>query len=402
MSHRTIEFSWLPDSQKEWRTFTASRREAARLWNDLVIRHARLRRLHWKWPSKHRWQMWAKGKYPALSAQSVQQIVGEFCEAVNAITQLRKNGHEEACYPWRRHRYRDVIYTNQDARLREGYLVLPHGHSGHLRIRIPDGMTLPGRLMEVRLMYGRVLIVCKVSEELRLPVGTIGVDLGVNTLIAATDGARAIVISGREAKATVQWRNKKLAGIQEKQSTKQKGSSRWLKLQRRKHKMLGKAKRRIKDICHKATRQVAEAFPDATCYVGEPFNDAAQKMGRAQAQQVSQACNARLIFLLSYKLVGATVIPEPYTSQTCPVCGKRSKHKRVYRCSRCGMRAPRDVVGCTNILALGETGEMLAGRSVPNAVRFTHPSKYPGKTPGSSGGHPACSSQLPLREARDF
>ncbi len=251
-------------------------------------------------------------------------------------------------------------------------------------------------------MYGRVLIVCKVSEELRLPVGTIGVDLGVNTLIAATDGARAIVISGREAKATVQWRNKKLAGIQEKQSTKQKGSSRWLKLQRRKHKMLGKAKRRIKDICHKATRQVAEAFPDATCYVGEPFNDAAQKMGRAQAQQVSQACNARLIFLLSYKLVGATVIPEPYTSQTCPVCGKRSKHKRVYRCSRCGMRAPRDVVGCTNILALGETGEMLAGRSVPNAVRFTHPSKYPGKTPGSSGGHPACSSQLPLREARDF
>ncbi|MBA3531711.1 MAG: transposase, partial [Ardenticatenales bacterium] len=150
------------------------------------------------------------------------------------------------------------------------------------------------------------------------------------------------------------------------------------------------------------TRQVADTFPDATCYVGEPFNDAAQKMGRQQAQQVSQSCNARIIFLLSYKLAGADVIPEPYTSQTCPVCGNRSKQRRVYHCHVCGPHAARDVVGCTNILALGQTGELLAGRSVPNAVHFTHPSKYPGKVPGSSGGHPARSSQLTLREARDF
>ncbi|MBA3533397.1 MAG: transposase, partial [Ardenticatenales bacterium] len=256
MSYRTIEFSWLPDAQRAWQTFTASRREAARLWNDLVIRHARIRRLHWQWPSVYRWSAWAKGRYPHLHSQSIQQIIAEFCEAVNAITQLRKKGHAEARYPWRLHRYRDVIYTNQGARLRDGYLILPHGQSG--RLRIPDGITLPGRLMEVRLCYGRVLVVCEILDEVRFPTGTIGVDLGVNTLIAATNSERAIVISGREAKATVQWRNKKLAGIQAAQAKKQKGSKRWLKLQRRKHKMLDKAKRRIKDICHKATRQVAD------------------------------------------------------------------------------------------------------------------------------------------------
>jgi len=51
------------------------RQEAARLWNDLVRRHHRIRRLGWTWPSKARWQRWAirpKGRYPGISAQSAQ------------------------------------------------------------------------------------------------------------------------------------------------------------------------------------------------------------------------------------------------------------------------------------------------------------------------------------------
>jgi transposase len=111
--------------------------------------------------------------------------------------------------------------------------------------------------------------------------------LGVNTLIAATDGEKAVLISGRAAKATVQWHNKRLASLQPAQSRKMPGSRRWKCLQRRKAKMLTKARRRIQDITHKATRQVADTFPGATCHVGKPFNGAAQKMGHRQAQQVS-------------------------------------------------------------------------------------------------------------------
>jgi ribosomal protein L35AE/L33A len=54
--------------------------------------------------------------------------------------------------------------TNQDARIRDGRLVLPHGTSGTLRIRLPETVSLPGRLMEVRLSYGTVRLVCKVPE----------------------------------------------------------------------------------------------------------------------------------------------------------------------------------------------------------------------------------------------
>src|SRR5262245_1706577 len=98
MNYRTIEIHWLPRTASEWRTFSAARKEgaalscgpsavadagnAARLWSDLVERHYRIRCRNLKWPSKQRWERWAKRRYPGLSAQSVQQLIGEFCEAV--------------------------------------------------------------------------------------------------------------------------------------------------------------------------------------------------------------------------------------------------------------------------------------------------------------------------------
>ena len=353
MRYRTIEIAWMPRTTTEWTTFTASRREAARLWGDLVIRHHRLRRLGWKWPSKARWQRWARGRYPSISAQSTQQLIGEFCEAVESCRQLRKNGQAEARYPWRKPRYHNVVYTNQDARLRNGRLVLPHGTSGMLRIRLPETTTLPGRLIEVRLSFGIVRLVCAVPDTPRPQQTIIGVDLGVNTLLAATDGVRVFLVSGRGVKAVIQWRNKTLASLQQAQSSKTQYSRRWKRLQRRKSHVLAKTKRQVRDATHQATHAIAEAFPGATCFVGEPFNEAAQRIGRVQAQQVSTACTRKLIQQLEYKTAGAIVISEAYSSQTCPVCGERSKHCRIYRCRHCGATGPRDAVGAVNILSLG-------------------------------------------------
>ena len=385
MSYRTIEIHWMPKTTSEWRTFSTARKEAARLWGDLVERHHRIRRRRLKWPSKQRWQQWAQGRYPGLSAQSAQQIIGEFCAAVHSTRQLRQNGREEARYPWKKPRYRHVVYTNQDGRLRTAPLLLPHGTSGRLRIPIP--VAVPGRLMEVRLRMAAVRLICEVEDGSRPQQRVIGVDLGVNTLLAATDGEQAVLISGRAAKATVQYRNKRLADCQHAQSAKTKGSRQGKRLQRRKARMLAKTHRRIRDVTHKATRKVVDAFPGATCYVGKPFNDAAQKSGRRPAQQVSSACNAKLIWQLDDKSCGAIAVDEAYTSQTCPVCGARNKARRIYRCRSCGQTAPRDVIGSVNILAVGRHHTLAPGRSVPNAVQWVHPVKYPGRKPGSSPGH---------------
>ena len=78
----------------------------------------------------------------------------------------------------------------------------------------------------------------------------------MNTLIAATDGVKVILISGRAAKATIQYRNKQLARISQRQSACAKHSRRYTRLQRRKYQMLGKTQRRMRDLCHQATHQV--------------------------------------------------------------------------------------------------------------------------------------------------
>ena len=381
VTHRTIEIVWLPGSKKSWTTFSSARIEAARLWNDLVVRHHRIRRLQWTWPAKRRWEVWAKTRYPNLHSQTIQQVIEEFLEAVRSVSSLRKKGHPEARYPWRKERYRDVPYTNQGARVRNGYLLLPNGKAGTLAVKVPKGVTLPGRLMEARLEYGRVLLVCQLEEE-RRPAGgevVVGVDLGVNTLACATDGETAIAVSGRGVKAAVQYRNKKLAELVSKQGAKKKGSRRHKRLQRRKYALLAKTSRKIRDACHKATRKIVEAFPRARIVVGKPFNEAAQRVGRVQAQQVSQACTRKLIGMLDYKARGAIVVPEPYSSQTCPVCGCRQKSRRTYRCGSCGFEAPRDVVGAWNIRQIGMGGGMAPTPAmVAPKVIFVHPSKYPG------------------------
>ncbi len=418
MPYRTVQIAWLPRTAAGWTAFTSARLEAGRLWSAMVTRHARLRRLAhrygWRWPGLSRWQKWAKGRFPGLSAQSVQQIVAEFCEAISSTTAARKRaraaGHDpsEVRYPWRLSRYHDVNYTNQEATVADGKLRLPNGRqTAALYVRLPEGFELPGRLMEVRLSYGKVALVCKLADDapVSLPIDTpvVGVDLGVNTLLAATDGTDAILVSGREAKATIQWRAKNLASISAAQAPKVKGSRRHRRLQRRKHRPLDKAAARVKDITHKATRAVVNAFPGARMVVGKPFNDAARKMGRKQAQQVSTACNRRIIFQLDYKAAGgAGEVNEAYSSQTCPVCGCRNKCRRTYRCKGCGFVAPRDVVGSANIRCIGMAGSMVPDPAYQAPrTRFVRPLKYPGRRsppqgdtarPGSSPGQGACSS----------
>jgi len=387
MAYRTVRFSWFPSTCQGWLIFTSVRKEAARLWSWLVERHATIRQQGGRWPTRNEIQKEIKGLFPGLHSQSAQMIVNDFCEAVASAESLRRRG-EPFEYPHRKTTYRQVLFSNQAPKFRDGRMVLPRGKAGSLEIFMPKGVTLPGRLMEVRLGYGSVEIVREVIIEPQPPGPTIGIDLGVNTIIAATDGDKAILVSGREIKATVQLRNKRLAEISKKQERHKKGSRRHRRLQRRKNRILAHAKNKVRDLCHKATRKIADAFPNAKAYVGEPFNDACRMMDRVRAQTVSSACNRKIINLLNYKLAACIEVEEHDSSKTCPVCGERSKHNRIYRCRRCRFEAPRDVVGCSNIRVIGIEGGMRPGCPVPNRIHFVHPSKYPGAgqvAPGTPG-----------------
>jgi hypothetical protein len=214
MLYRTIEIAWLPRSQTDWRTFSTVRKEAANVWNWLVEVHADTRAGAESWPSKAEWQKRAKGRFSNLHSQSVQQTIADFCEAVTATTVLRHDSRPDARYPFRKPKYRCVIFTNQAARVRDGVLTLPCGQAGRLRVRVPEGVSIPGRLMEVRLHFGKVELVCQVPDVVHPTGPVIGIDLGVNTLLAATDGERAVLVSGPAGEPGVQCCPHSHAGLQ--------------------------------------------------------------------------------------------------------------------------------------------------------------------------------------------
>lgn len=404
-TYRMVRLAWMPRSKLQWAMFTLARVTGADLWNAMVALHRRIRRLGWDWPSRSRWEKWAKGRFPTLSAQCAQQMIKKFMDCLSSTTALRKAQAERgeevtASYPWRPKRYKEIVYTNQDATIRDGFLRLGNGKGNRpLRIRLHKEFVAPGRLMEVQLGVGDVRMIFEITLEKpgehAAETKPIGNDLGVNSIIAATDGETAIVVSGREIKAITQWRNKEIAHLDSMISRCEKGSKRRKRLVRAKGRLRASCKRKIRDILHKSTAAVRKQFPGAKAYVGEPFNDAAQKRGPVQAQLISQHCGRVLIEQLDYKQNGATEVCEAKSSKTCPGCGWLNSCDRVYRCKNpdCGLVAPRDVIGATNILSIGLYSEMRKHQSVAKKVVFIRPlKKYPGRAqapPGSSGGTPA-------------
>ncbi len=377
MNYKTIQISWYPSNRQAKFILNKVRLEAGKLWSDLVEYHYEIRKKNEPWPTMFElFKHVKRADYPNLHSLSLQEVAKDFHRAIKTIRTLRKNGQLEHNYPTKSQKYHQVVYQAQVFKIKSGWIILPNGKAGKLFVKLPKNIHLEGKIVEVRLHLGKVELICKTDDVKAEPVQTIGVDLGVNTLISATDGSKALLISGREVKAIIQYRNKTLAEIQETQSNLKKYGRRWKRLQRVKYKMLTRCENKVKDVLHKATRKVADEFPNAKVYVGQPFNDAAQKLGRKQAQLVSQACNSKLIFQLNYKLNSATEVNEAYSSQTCPVCDARNKHGRIYSCA-CGVKAPRDVIGALNIKSIGENEMMTSGRSIPKKIRFIHPIKYP-------------------------
>ncbi len=72
--------------------------------------------------------------------------------------------------------------------------------------------------------------------------------------MVAEDGA-GLVVSGREIRATKQQRNKSLGWFSRVLSRCTKGSRRWKKLLRAKHRLKGKTNAQVQDLLHKATRK---------------------------------------------------------------------------------------------------------------------------------------------------
>ncbi len=86
-----------------------------------------------------------------------------------------------------------------------------------------------------------------------------------------------------------------------------------------------------------------------------------KKRSARHNQKMSQWQFGRITSYLQYKLAAEGIslekVNEAYSTQTCPVCGRKKKpSSRNYSC-RCGYREHRDIHGAKNILSKYKYGE---------------------------------------------
>ena len=114
---------------------------------------------------------------------------------------------------------------------------------------------------EVRLVYNKSRrryywhVVIEDGRQPGKPTGNgiAGIDLGEIHPAAITDGTNGLVISCREMRATMQYTNKRLATLKRLQSSKQKYSRRWWRIQRRSNRFLAQQASRTRDMEHPVT-----------------------------------------------------------------------------------------------------------------------------------------------------
>lgn len=341
-------------------------RISAQIWNN-CIQAAKEYSLSnsGKWINKTLLQQAVKGKYP-LHSQSIQAVCHKYLFARDSAHKAKQIGLNSK-YPYKNKKHFNtkwvdkafVIHTN-------GRITLSMG-AGREPITIWINDIPTGDIKEIELIYDRKLMLSISYDDGMVPqinpnTGCCAIDPGeIHSIAAYADNEEALIITGRKMRSIHRLRNKKLAELQRLMSKCKKGSRKWKKYNKAKQYVLSKSDAQLKDALHKTTKMFVDwcqanhikevAIGDVE---GVQRNTKGKKYKKT-TQKLSNWSFGKQKEFLSYKLeavgISLTKQEESYTSQTCPVCGRRKKpSSRNYKC-KCGYKAHRDVHGARNILS---------------------------------------------------
>jgi putative transposase len=259
-----------------------------------------------------------------------------FYKACKTMRTLRKNGDEQARYPYKRRRYRTTVWKSSGVyRVTAGvlYLSLADGLE-RLQVLLPSHLAQAEKeqIVEVRLVFNKstfhytwhVVVDDGLMVEAK-HTKIAGVDLGEIHPVTLTDGVEAAVIACRELRALNQGRNKRVAKMDAKLAKYRKHSRRWRKLQKRKRRYLANVKQQKRDIEHKIARETvswAQENQIGVLAIGDVRDIADGKRWNTQNQQkLSNWSHGTIRKYITYKAadIGIQVVDdvsEKYTSQT--------------------------------------------------------------------------------------
>jgi putative transposase len=357
----------------------ACNRESAQVWNACLQLSKDCHAKHGKWISQSELQKLTKGRYH-LHSQSIQAVCHKYLFARESAYQQVRRGIKTARYPYKTKNHYNTKWAKDGFKVWDtGKIELSMGihHGKREKPIVVHAAQLPdGQIKEIELCYDNGLYLA-ISYEDGMESKpyqknySVGVDPGeIHSLASFREDGASLIITGRKVRAIHRLRNKKLGEIQRLQSKCKKGSRQWKKYEKAKRYILSKSERQLRDALHKTTKCfvdwcVQQSVSDV--HLGEvegvQRNTRKKKrVHRKQAQKLSNWSCGKVKQYLEYKLerqgIQLHLVDESYTSQTCPVCGKRNKtSSRNYHC-QCGYVEHRDLLGARNILSKALYGKI--------------------------------------------
>jgi putative transposase len=381
----------------------ALNRESGRIYSETLIWQYRIYRRKGIWlspgASERLGDSLSSTTLHAHSRDAAQQAFHKACKTAKVNRAIGGK------YPHKRKWYRSTIWKNTGIRVRDGRLLLARARGMEpVTVALPPALAgFPtAAFVEMRLVYDRVgkryhwhLVV---DGGVQPPVAagdqTLAADLGeIHPAAVANERGEVVIFTARDLRALNQYRHKKLASLQARQSKCKRGSRLWKRLKRRKVYLLARNNRQRRDIEHKVTRAItnhAKAQKAKRLVVGDVRDVGKSKRLNTNAQQkVSGWSHGRQIVYLTYKLEAEGIAlerqSEAYSSKTCCGCGAQNKPKgRTYRCGVCGLVCHRDANGAVNQVSKAVYGSY--SRIQPRTIRYRRAFRRSSR----DTGHVAC------------
>jgi putative transposase len=298
-----------------------------------------------------------EGKWQGIFSQVLQDVLRRLDKSFKAFFRRVKAG-EKPGYPRFKGRgwYKSFTYPQAGFKIEGSKLTL--SKIGTIRIfkhREVEGKIKTCTIKKDLLGHWYAVLVAEIEDAPAVePTTTIGVDVGLKSLITTSTGE-----SIQYPRYYVQL-EEKLAAAQRSLSRKKKGSA-----NRRKAKAkVAKISKRIQNLRDEFLNQVSRKLVDsADLIVFENLNILGMLKNHHLAKHIQDHAWGKLIQFTQSKAAKAGKVVElvdaRYTSQKCSQCGimvPKTLADRTHLCPNCGLEMDRDLNASLNIRTLGLRG----------------------------------------------
>ena len=237
------------------------------------------------------------------------------------------------------------------------------------------GSSLDGKLGTAKLIYrhGKFYLHVPVTHDVpdvseKDITNVVGIDRGIRFLAAAYDSnGDTSFYSGSEVKA------KRAHYLELRRQLQQVGTP----SSRRRLKAIGQRENRwMRDIDHCISKALTESYPEGTMFVLEDLKgirSATERVrGKSRCFYVSWPyydLEQKIIYKAALRGQMVIKVDPAYTSQVCPVCGRRDASNRdkanhFFRCRSCGYTSNDDRIAAMNLHSRGIKYLVQSGESI--------------------------------------